>query len=271
MAVKDLESFYEEWSSKSAESIDFDIEASVRKADAILSLFPREALAPLRSILDFGCGYGAVLKRFSETLPTTLEKAVGVDFSEAAIAIAQQRCQQNSLQYHRLPNLAIAENLEFLRKVIPEKVDGVLLIDLLEHVPDCKQLISELASFTRFFIIKLPVESSIIDNYVLPKEYPSSKHSNGHLREFNANSVHYFIRQLGLTPQYESLYIYHPDDAFPPMDASATKKQRFSRLIIRGFKIFASKVLPKKIFLRCVGGGGYICIATFDSNHLLTP
>lgn len=271
MEEKNLEGFYEAWSSKTSDAIDYDIEASIRKADVIASHIPASLLANIRSILDFGCGYGAVLYRFQERLASTVDVAVGVDFSNAAVEMARQRFQRGSLKYCKLPKLDISENQDFLRETIPDGVDCILLIDLLEHVPDCKELINALAEFTPYFIVKLPVESSVLDNYVLPKEYPSSVHSNGHLREFDANNVHYFIRQLGLTPLYETLYVYHSEDVFPPLPEGCTLKQRLVRWLLRGFKVVAVRILPKKVFLRWVGGGGYFCIATFDRSHILNP
>jgi ubiquinone/menaquinone biosynthesis C-methylase UbiE len=269
MADTKLQNFYEAWSSKSADEIDHDIEGSVRKAEVIASALPPEIARNIRSILDFGCGYGAFLQHFQSRLG--ISKGLGVDFSESAIKIANEKFKSESLRFFRLETLDTAENVKFLDSIAPEGVDAVSLIDLLEHVPDCKTLVSSLAKFTKYFIIKLPVESSLFDNYVLPKEYPSSVHSNGHLREFDANNVYYFIRQIGLTPLYETLYVYHPRDAFPPCPATATFKQRVVRGLIVAFKRTASWLLPKKFFLRLVGGGGYFCIATFEQSHILNP
>lgn len=269
MEDKKLENFYESWSSKSAAEIEYDIEASIRKAEVIASSLPHDITQNIRSVLDFGCGYGALLHHFQSRLGVS--KGVGVDFSASAIEIANKKFEGDTLKFYKLETLDIAENAKYLDSILPEGADCVLLIDLLEHVPDCKTLVSSLAKFTKYFIIKLPVESSFVDNYVLPKEYPSSVHSNGHLREFDANNVHYFIRQLGLTPLYETLYVYHPRDAFPPCPANATFKQRVVRGIIIAFKRMASWLLPRKLFLRLVGGGGYFCIATFDQSHILNP
>lgn len=266
-----LEGFYDAWSSKPSDAINHDIEASIRKADVITAHIPANLLVNIKSVMDFGCGYGAMLHRFQDRLETTVGAAIGVDFSSTAIEMAHQKYQHESLRYYKLPKLSITENLRFLEATIPNGVDCILLIDLLEHVPDCKTLIDTLAQFTRFFIVKLPIESSAFDNYVLPKEYPSSIHSNGHLREFDANNVYYFIRQLGLTPLYETLYIYHFDDSFPPQPAGCTMKQKIVRWLLRVFKVTAAKLLPKKIFLRWIGGGGYFCLATFDRAHILNP
>ena len=269
MEDEKLENFYEAWSSKSTAEVDYDIEASIRKVEVIASSLPQDISRNIHSILDFGCGYGAFLQHFQEKLG--ISRGIGVDFSASAIKIASQKFEGDALKFYKLETLDIAENVAYLDSIIPEGVDCILLVDLLEHVPDCRTLVSSLAKFTKYFIIKLPVESSFFDNYILPKEYPSSLHSNGHLREFDAHNVYYFIRQLGLTPLYETLYVYHPDDAFPPCPVNCTIKQRAVRGLIVGFKCVASWLLPKKLFLRLVGGGGYFCIATFDRSHVLNP
>lgn len=270
-ARADLAEFYAEWSSKSKDAIDFDIRSAERKASAIVERVPPAVLNPLRRLADFGCGYGAVLLGLKRLLPDHIESALGMDFSEAAIEVARHRCDCPSIRYERLPALDIRDNREFLERQLAGGVDAILLIDLLEHVPDCRTLIAELAPHTRWFLIKLPVESSMVDNYLLPKEYPSPTHSNGHLREFDANNVHYFIRSLGLTPVFETLYRYDIEDSFPPVPSNTPLKRRFVRLMIKSVKTVLSWVLPNKIFLRVVGGGGYLCVASYSEEHLLNP
>lgn len=270
METEKLENFYESWSEKSPVAITYDIEASIRKADVITSHIPASLLKNIQTILDFGCGYGALIHRFKSRL--TVTTAVGIDFSAVAIDVARQRFEDDSLRYHKLPSLDNAETVDFLRKTISDGVDCILLIDLLEHVPDCRKLVADLAQFTKYFIVKLPVESAIFDNYVMPKEYPSPVHSNGHLREFDANNVHYFVRGLGLTPLFESLYIYHRSDMFPPIPPGMLSlKSQVIRGVLQMFKLAAAFVLPRKLFLRLIGGGGYFCLATYDQAHVLNP
>lgn len=270
MEKRKLEGFYESWSSKSPAAIAYDIEAAVRKADVIASGIPAALLRNIHTVLDFGCGYGALVHRFTERL--TAATGIGIDFSAAAIDVARQKFEGGPLRYHRLPSLDIGETADFLRSTIPAGVDCILLIDLLEHVPDCKGLVASLAQFTQYFIVKLPIESSVFDNYVLPKEYPSSVHSNGHLREFHANNVYYFVRELGLTPLYEALYVYHADDMFAPLPpGTLSLRHKLIRGMLRMFKLTAAWVLPRKLFLRVIGGGGYFCLATYDQAHVLNP
>jgi SAM-dependent methyltransferase len=267
----DLADFYREWSSKSSEGIDFDIRSAERKAETIVKLIPGPLIDDLHHLLDFGCGYGAVLLRLKQLRADCIHSALGVDFSETAIKLARKRCNSQAIRYEKLPALDFRDNVAFLSAQVDEGFDAILLIDLLEHVPDCRALIAELAPFTRFFLIKLPIEASLLDNYLLPKEYPGSTHSNGHLREFDANDVHYFIRSLGLTPVFETLYSYHAEDSFPPVPPGTLLKGRLVRLAIKSVKTVLSWLLPTKIFLRVVGGGGYLCLASYSKQHLLNP
>jgi SAM-dependent methyltransferase len=266
-----LEEFYASWSDKTPEQVQFDIKASQRKATEIYNAIPKAVLKDINSVLDFGCGYGAVLASFVELHQSHITSAVGVDFSQPAISRAQKYFNSSNLHFHKLPEFEVAKNSDFFEKIIPNGVDCILLIDLLEHVADSQSMIEALSKYSNTFLIKLPVENSILDNYILPKEYPSTQHSNGHLREFDVNSVFYFIRKLGLTPQFEALYIYDIVDTCPPLSKQASIKQTLVYWSIRLFKQLASYILPKRIFMKLVGGGGYFCVASYNKQHVLNP
>lgn len=262
--MKELEKFYKQWSKKDKDIILHDINGAVRKSDIIihgLSLLPANAM---EIIVDFGCGYGKTLEIFANYYKP--HAAYGFDFSETAICYAKEEHEREGLIYYTLPSLQSKENIEYIKGIIGHKATCVLLIDVLEHVPDCKSLMKDLAQITDYFIIKLPIERSVFDNNILKKEYPGSKHSNGHLREFDINTVHYFIRKLGLTPIIESTYIYDIDNTFPPYNRYSWKIR-----IIKLFKIICSKILPNRIFLRLIGGGGYYCFAQFNEELILDP
>jgi SAM-dependent methyltransferase len=265
-----LERFYDLWSAKSEIEISEDIAAAKRKAIILASIVPDEIVANIKTMLDFGCGYGGVVGSLSKNW--TLDWAVGVDYSETAIKVATHSFGSSNLSFYQLRSLTAASIITQLELYIPNGVDCIILADLLEHVPDCHELVKALSMFTKYFLIKLPVESSIVDNYVLPKEYPGSRHSNGHLREFNANDVHNFVRQLGLTPYTETLYAYSLEDALPPIPTEfLSAKRKIYRDVLWLMKLILKIMLPKKIYLRLVGGGGYACVATYDSRLILRP
>ena len=269
---ENLEQFYSSWSEKSEKAIIEDVQAATRKANQIINGLTGSNIKKIRikSIIDFGCGYGTILDAFAKHFQTDI--SLGFDFSMEAIKYANHNYSDKNKQYFKTPSLDVFENVNFIKsKIRTNKVDCILLTDLLEHIPNCKELISELSKITTYFIIKLPIESSVLDNLILNKEYPSSAHSNGHLREFNVNDVHYFIRILGLTPIIESTYVYNINDAFPKQKQWNSLKHRLRHNIIKYFKLLCSVILPKTIFLRLIGGGGYYCIATFNEEHVLEP
>ena len=84
MKDANLENFYKAWSDKAAAETRYDIEASIRKADILAGQIPNRYLSTIRTVLDFGCGYGAVLRRFCEHFSGSIELAIGVDYSQAA-------------------------------------------------------------------------------------------------------------------------------------------------------------------------------------------
>lgn len=265
-----LEEFYQSWSDKPENVIKYYDEAAVRKVDEIFKGMPEIKELPIRSMLDFGCGYGKVLQNCVDKLALT--NAYGFDFSEQSIDYANAKFATDGLEYYRLQTLNIDENVRYIQSVISGgRVDCILLIDLLEHVPDCERLILKLSELTDYFVIKLPIEENVIDNYFLKKIYPSTKHYNGHLREFTVNSVHYFIRKLGLTPIAEGVNIYSFKDSYPPQTAKTGLLRSVMRNLLKGVRIVLAQILPPKIYLRLIGPGSYCCVATFNKDHILNP
>lgn len=265
----ELSEFYQTWSNKEEWLIDYDNEVAGRKVDAILEGMPELRDLDIKSVVDFGCGYGKTLHELSQRL--NLEKAYGFDVSGNAINYAQKHFSSPGLQFHQLATLDIADNTQFIKSISGNNVDAILLIDLLEHVPNCIDLMLNLSGITKYFIVRLPIEENMINNYLLKKVYPSSKHYNGHVREFNVNSVHYFIRKIGLTPLVEAIHIYDFKDSYPPQPSAPISLRGIARNLLKYAKMVLARVLPKRIYLRLVGPGAYHCVATFSKDHILIP
>lgn len=266
---KSQEDFYRTWSLKSADQIAYHNEAAVRKIDAIMQGMPGIKDLKIATMLDFGCGYGQALKTCFNRLKLT--KSYGFDYSETAIAYAERQFGNEQMIYRPLISLDIDENVNAMKSEIKGSVDCILLIDLLEHIPDCKKLMLKLSELTTYFIVKLPIEENMLDNYVFRKAYPSTKQENGHLREFNANTVYYFIRTIGLTPLAEGIHVYDFRDSYPPPPSSQNVWQFIVRNTTKLCRMAASLLLPRKIYIRLFGPGSYYCIATFNKDHMLNP
>lgn len=264
-----LKEFYLSWSNKSIDMIEYDNESAVRKIDVVLNGMPIIRDLNIKKIIDFGCGYGKALQNCVARL--NLGKSYGFDFSEIAINYATSNFGSDVLEYHRLMDLDIDKNINFIKSITGGEVDCILLIDLLEHVPDCINLMLKLSELTNLFIIKLPIEENILINYMQNKGYPSTKEGNGHLREFSANTVYYFIRKIGLTPIAEGIHIYDWRDSYPPPPVKLTTRHFLIRNTIKLFQMTMALLLPKKIYIRLCGPGSYYCVATFNKEHILNP
>ena len=83
-----------------------------------------------KKVFDLGCGYGLL----SETMAREGAMVVGMDASEALIAIARNRAEESGLaiSYH----LGRAEELN-----LNEHFDGVMAADVLEHVTNLEQTV----------------------------------------------------------------------------------------------------------------------------------
>lgn len=265
----ELEQFYKNWQNDRRALIEYDNDCAARKIETILREAPAIHELNLKSAIDFGCGRGKALRVFSEKM--NLERAYGFDFSEEAINYAAREFGSDDLEFHRLTTLDIDESIDRIKQVALDKVDCILLIDLLEHVADCKYLLLRLSELTNYFIIKLPIEANILENCLMRnKMYPSTRQYNGHLREFSANTVYYFIRALGLTPISEGLYLYDVKDA-QPQTSSRSLGQHLKEGLIALVRRLLSIILHRKLVLALCGPGGYYCIATYNKAHVLSP
>lgn len=264
-----LEKLYNSWSGKDQKQISHDIESGIEKANVVIDALRDVNFHP-HSVVDFGCGYGVVLAKFAEAFKP--EHAYGIDFSQAAIAFAREHFQHPRLRYDTVPSLRVEDAISRIKLNVGERIDCVLLFDLLEHITDCQGFIVALSSMAKYFVIKLPIEKTFFDNIVWPKkEYPSLAHSNGHVREFDINDAHYFIRKLGLVPIKEGVYVYNKLKAsFPPLKAGLSTRQKCIYYALKYFKKTCTFLLPRKLFLYWIGGGGYYCLATFNPEAVLT-
>lgn len=265
----ELDDFYQAWSKDRAWLIDYDNEVAGRKVDTLLSKIPELQNLGIKSVIDFGCGYGKTLSDLHQRL--ALERAYGFDVTDNAISYAQANFSAPGLSFHKLPTLNIGDNVRAMESAVKNRVDAILLVDVLEHVPDCNRLLINLSKLTKYFVVMVPLEDNVFDNYVIRnKPYPSTRHYNGHVREFNVNSVHYFIRKIGLTPIAEGFETYCAKDCYPPQ-LQGQFSYRFKRGLTKWLRFILASLLPKKIYLRLIGLGRYYCVATFDQEHILFP
>jgi 2-polyprenyl-3-methyl-5-hydroxy-6-metoxy-1,4-benzoquinol methylase len=101
------------------------------------------------SLLDVGCGEGLLVQRWAQRLPE--RRIVGIDLQEASIQAGWAEHQAPNLEYR----VVQAERLPFAAG----EFDLVSAIEVLEHLPDPEQTLSEMARCAaRHLLVSVPHE-----------------------------------------------------------------------------------------------------------------
>ncbi len=106
-----------------------------------------EKVAPVKSVLDVGCGIGVNVKRIHEYFPETV--LVGTDLSAGILKLAENYVGKNDKISYQVMNL---------EKDAPgAKHDLVLCSQVLEHIEDDRKALQHLSQITeRYLLITVP-------------------------------------------------------------------------------------------------------------------
>ena len=140
------------------------------------------------NILEVGCAFGLLLNELSGNLK--INDAYGIDISGENIEIAQKiyphiKFIKGTIENIDFRNLAIANN----------KFDLVILSDIVEHIPDDLDFIQKVSKITKFILLNLPLEKSLVNKN---RKYGIEDRS-GHLRCYDYHSAINLISKSGLT------------------------------------------------------------------------
>lgn len=265
-----LKKFYDDWYEKSNDQIEYEIQCCVEKSAVALKLLDAVNIDKINSVLEIGCGFGRNL--FEVMNHTKASYGLGCDISKEAIEYARKHYGNNSIRFFHAESFNIKSTVSQILQEIENPFDIVILFDVLEHIPQPKTFIRELARVSKYFLIILPLDNTILQNYVLPermKKYPGSNHPDGHFWEFHVNNVQHFVVSLGLTPLAYKVYKFSQYDQFPPHMEPHTLKGRLYYKFMKAFTYSTSKILPTRIFLRLIGLGGFACLASYDPDFVL--
>jgi len=114
------------------------------KADQIMRMLRRNSVSPT-SIAEIGSGVGGVLANVQESLPGDV-KLDGFDISEDAIVRAQLK-QRDRLRFHHADLLACDESFDLL-----------LIMDVIEHVPDYLGFLERCRQKARLKLYHIPLD-----------------------------------------------------------------------------------------------------------------
>jgi SAM-dependent methyltransferase len=167
---------------------------AVGKADHAIALCTRAGLLP-QSTLEVGCGDGALLcelrrRDFGGRLH-------GVEITEAAVAIARERPQIDSVELYDGLHLPAPDGT----------YDLGILSHVLEHVPDPAALLAEVARACDAVLVEVPLEASLSARRAAKREHAAEV---GHLQRLSRDGAREIVARAGLHIACEL------DDPLPP-------------------------------------------------------
>lgn len=167
---------------------------AIGKADHAIALCARAGVHPA-STLEVGCGDGALLCELHER--GFGGRLAGVEISQAAVAIARDRRQIDSVSLYdglHLPFSGGAYDLGILSHV-------------LEHVPDPTALLAEVARVCRAVFVEVPLEANASARRNRKREHAAEV---GHLHRMDRTAAREIVARAGLSIACEL------DDPLPP-------------------------------------------------------
>ena len=156
--------------------------SAVAKADHVAGLVAEAGLPAPESVVDVGCGDGALMAALAPRWPGA--RIVGYELSESAVALAAAR-----------PEIARVAAFDGAR--VPEAdaaFDLSVLSHVLEHVPDPGALLAEAGRVARHVVVEVPLEAN-----VSARRPGKRRHAEeiGHLHAFDRGSVARMARAGG--------------------------------------------------------------------------
>jgi len=156
---------------------------AVGKADHVVVLCERASIRPT-STLEVGCGDGALLcelhrRGFGGRL-------AGVEIAEAAVVIARERPQIDSVAPYDGVHLPVADGAH----------DLGILSHVLEHVPDPWVLLAEVARACRVVLVEMPLEANLSARRAHKRERSAAV---GHLHRLDRTAVREIAARAGLS------------------------------------------------------------------------
>jgi SAM-dependent methyltransferase len=156
---------------------------AVGKADHVLALCAQAGIEPRRT-LEVGCGDGALLCELHER--GFGGRLSGLEISDAAVAIARERPQIDSVERYdgrRLPQADGSEDLGVLSHV-------------LEHVPDPVALLREVSRVCGAVLVEVPLEANVSARRAGKREHAAEV---GHLQRLDRAAMRSMVARAGLS------------------------------------------------------------------------
>jgi len=141
---------------------------------------------PIHSILDIGCGTGAILAQLAQA--NFGEAYYALDVTQAAVDLVKQR--------EDIPHLNEAK--VFDGSQIPyatKQFNLAILSHVIEHLADPKPLIQEAARVAHYVVIEVPLEANLYTTLKVHVFRSRYREEIGHIQWFSQSSFLHLLRE----------------------------------------------------------------------------
>lgn len=154
------------------------LEDSAWKAAQVATILRSNAITP-KSVVDIGCGVGAVALELSRVMPSAV--FTGLDVSPHAVEVANRQSSD------RLTFKLIGDGLD--DNMFAGQFDVALALDVLEHVEDYFGFLRFVRKFASFTVLHIPLDISV-QGVLRASPFLRVRRQVGHL--------HYFTKETAL-------------------------------------------------------------------------
>jgi len=176
------------------------------KADQVLSMLERNRLTP-KCVLEIGCGSGVMMRCLAASPALAHARFYGYDISPQAVGLGQQMPPVKRV------TITLGDPLS--EPAFELKPDLLLVMDVMEHVPDYLGFLQGCLHLAPAMVIHIPLDlhvSSLLRNAFVPTRY-----TIGHLHYFTYESALATLQDSGFevveavyTNAAAGLFKHHP-------------------------------------------------------------
>ncbi|GEM_PF-5732580 len=232
----DFQKFYDNWAHEElAQHTKERLAVATWKSAAMMDVLPPSY--EVASLLEVGCAEGHILNLVSKKLHA--KNITGYELANPFVTAGKKL----------YPAISFVQG-DFLESSIKDKVDLVIIADVLEHIPNPRDFLRKTRTTAHQFLIKMPLEWSLLDNIVLgilgKKTYPGATHAEGHLWEASYPSFVRFLKREGVTILASKLIT-------PPVSLEYPSEEEQKKLL-NVVRNTAHQKLPATVATILVGG-----------------
>lgn len=193
---------------------------------------------PWKSLAEVGCGVGGILRTLRDEWPDRSLQVAGYDISSTAIELARKTS---------------ADDIQFSCGDIfetDERFDLLLIIDVIEHVPEYYQFLAKCRERASFKVYHIPLDIHV--SSVVRGKVDAARLSVGH--------IHFFTRETALTALRETGHRII-EDRLTPGGLALFHKHRSLRRALVNVPRWAVGLLSDQMSARLFGGYSLLVLA----------